>query len=46
MANVIDSLQLLFDRPNEPMVSLKGDKKALFQLTEKHLVSTTFVYTT
>lgn len=37
MANVVDSLQLLFDRPNEPMVSLKGDKKALFQLTEKHL---------
>ncbi|XP_026501330.1 phenoloxidase 1-like [Vanessa tameamea] len=37
MANVVDSFALLFDRPNEPMVSLKGDRKALFQLTDQHL---------
>ncbi|CAH0713853.1 unnamed protein product, partial [Brenthis ino] len=37
MADVVNSLLLLFDRPNEPMISLKGENKALFQLTEQHL---------
>ncbi|XP_023951055.2 phenoloxidase 1 [Bicyclus anynana] len=37
MANVVNSLKLLFDRPNEPMVSPKGDNNALFQVTEQYL---------
>ncbi|XP_021182404.1 phenoloxidase 1 [Helicoverpa armigera] len=32
---IIESFKLLFDRPNEPLITPKGDKKALFQLTEK-----------
>ncbi|XP_026745182.1 phenoloxidase subunit 2-like, partial [Trichoplusia ni] len=34
MADVVESLKLLFDRPNEPLITPKGDKKAVFQLTE------------
>ncbi|CAH2093737.1 unnamed protein product [Euphydryas editha] len=37
MAEIANSFSLLFDRPNEPMVSLKGDKKVLFQLTDQLL---------
>ncbi|XP_075984265.1 phenoloxidase 1-like [Anticarsia gemmatalis] len=33
MADVAESLALLFDRPNEPLITPKGDKKAIFQLT-------------
>lgn len=36
---IIESFKLLFDRPNEPLITPKGDKKALFQLTEKLVVS-------
>lgn len=39
MANIVTALKLLFDRPNEPMVSPKGDNQVVFQLTEQHLVS-------
>lgn len=39
MADVKKSLQLLFDRPNEPLITPKGEDKALFQLTEELLVS-------
>lgn len=39
MSNVEDSLQLLFDRPNEPVITPKGDNKAIFQLTEQFVVS-------
>nr|BAM76812.1 prophenoloxidase 2 [Mythimna separata] len=35
MANVVESLKLLFDRPNEPLITPKGDQKAVFQLSEK-----------
>lgn len=43
MANIVENFKLLFDRPNEPMVSPKGDENVLFQLTEQFLVSL-FVY--
>lgn len=39
MADIVDNLSLLFDRPNEPMIIPKGDDKALFELTEEFLVS-------
>lgn len=39
MSDVISSLQLLFDRPNESLITPKGEKKAVFQLTEQFLVS-------
>lgn len=39
MADVKKSLQLLFDRPNESLITPKGDNKAVFQLTEQFLVS-------
>ncbi|XP_053617529.1 phenoloxidase subunit 2 [Plodia interpunctella] len=34
MAALVKSFQLLFDRPNEPLITPKGDKGTLFQLTE------------
>ncbi|XP_060806548.1 phenoloxidase subunit 2 [Amyelois transitella] len=34
MAQLVKSFQLLFDRPNEPLITPKGDKGTLFQLTE------------
>nr|WGN96286.1 setae polypeptide [Ochrogaster lunifer] len=34
MSSVVDSMVLLFDRPNEPIITPKGDKGAIFQLTE------------
>ncbi|XP_041971384.1 phenoloxidase 1-like isoform X2 [Aricia agestis] len=37
MANVVESLKLLFDRPNEPVFSPKGEENAVFQLSETHL---------
>ncbi|CAH2266231.1 phenoloxidase 1-like [Pararge aegeria] len=37
MADVIQNFKLLFDRPNEPMVSPKGDESVLFELTEQFL---------
>ncbi|CAG9559300.1 unnamed protein product [Danaus chrysippus] len=37
MASIVAALKLLFDRPNEPMVSPKGDNEVVFQLTEQHL---------
>ncbi|KAG7303487.1 hypothetical protein JYU34_012011 [Plutella xylostella] len=37
MSDVISSLQLLFDRPNESLITPKGEKKAVFQLTEQFL---------
>nr|AAC34256.1 prophenoloxidase [Hyphantria cunea] len=37
MADIVDNLSLLFDRPNEPMIIPKGDDKALFELTEEFL---------
>ncbi|XP_050666694.1 phenoloxidase 1-like isoform X1 [Leptidea sinapis] len=37
MSNVSKSLGLLFDRPNEPMVTPKGDQNVVFQLTEQFL---------
>nr|ABC59699.2 prophenoloxidase [Ostrinia furnacalis] len=37
MADVVKSFELLFDRPNEPLITPKGDNNALFQLTEQLL---------
>lgn len=37
--NLTKSFLLLFDRPNEPLISPKGDNKAVFQLTEQFVVS-------
>ncbi|KAL0867933.1 hypothetical protein ABMA27_008607 [Loxostege sticticalis] len=37
MADISKSFELLFDRPNEPLISPKGENNALFQLTEQHL---------
>ncbi|CAF4884696.1 unnamed protein product [Pieris macdunnoughi] len=37
MASVVKGLSLLFDRPNEPMVSPKGDDNAIFQISEQFL---------
>lgn len=42
MADVVESLKLLFDRPSEPLITPKGDKQAVFQLTEQFLVSLVF----
>lgn len=39
MTDVVKGLSLLFDRPNEPMVSPKGDNNAIFQISEQFLVS-------
>lgn len=39
MGDVVESLKLLFDRPNEPLITPKGDQKAVFQLTEQLVVS-------
>lgn len=38
MADVLKSLELLFDRPNESLITPKGDDKAVFQLTEQIVV--------
>ncbi|GBP70065.1 Phenoloxidase subunit 2 [Eumeta japonica] len=35
--NVKESLKLLFDRPSEPLITPKGDQRALFHLTEQFL---------
>ncbi|KAF9795753.1 hypothetical protein SFRURICE_018881 [Spodoptera frugiperda] len=35
MGDVVEHLKLLFDRPNEPLITPKGDNKAVFQLSEK-----------
>uniref|UniRef100_A0A1E1WIY6 tyrosinase n=2 Tax=Pectinophora gossypiella TaxID=13191 RepID=A0A1E1WIY6_PECGO len=37
MADVVKSLQLLFDRPSESLITPKGEQKAIFQLTEQFL---------
>ncbi|KAL0818191.1 hypothetical protein ABMA28_008700 [Loxostege sticticalis] len=37
MGEVAKSFELLFDRPNEPLITPKGDNNAIFQLTEQHL---------
>lgn len=37
--NVIKSIELLFDRPNETLITPKGEDSELFQLTEQYLVS-------
>ncbi|XP_063541091.1 phenoloxidase subunit 2-like [Cydia strobilella] len=37
MADVVNSLKLLFDRPNEPLITPKGENNAVFQLTEQVL---------
>ncbi|KAH9629130.1 hypothetical protein HF086_008579 [Spodoptera exigua] len=37
MGDVVEYLKLLFDRPNEPLITPKGDNKAVFQLSEKLL---------
>ncbi|KAJ2942877.1 hypothetical protein O0L34_g15067 [Tuta absoluta] len=37
MADVVKSLQLLFDRPGESLITPKGDNKAIFQLSEQFL---------
>ncbi|CAG4933311.1 unnamed protein product [Colias eurytheme] len=37
MADVVKGLSLLFDRPNEPMISPKGDDNAIFQISEQYL---------
>ncbi|XP_072934537.1 phenoloxidase subunit 2-like [Epargyreus clarus] len=37
MADVAQSLQLLFDRPGEPMLTPKGDENALFLLSKEFL---------
>lgn len=39
MADVVKSFRLLFDRPNEPLITPKGEDGTLFQLTEDLLVS-------
>lgn len=39
MADVFESLELLFDRPNEPLITPKGENNSVFQLTEQFLVS-------
>nr|ADF43211.1 pro-phenoloxidase 2 [Biston betularia] len=35
MESVKKSFELLFDRPSEPLITPKGDNKAVFQLTEQ-----------
>nr|WJJ70400.1 venom protein U-MPTX.15-34 [Megalopyge opercularis] len=37
MADITNSLSLLFQRPNEPIVSLKGQDDSVFQLTPQFL---------
>ncbi|CAH0402813.1 unnamed protein product [Chilo suppressalis] len=37
MAQLKKSFELLFDRPNEPMITPKGEENAVFQLTEQLL---------
>lgn len=44
MGEVAKSFELLFDRPNEPLITPKGDNNAIFQLTEQHLVSYQFTF--
>ncbi|KAL0818173.1 hypothetical protein ABMA28_008687 [Loxostege sticticalis] len=34
MTSVVRSLELLFDRPNEPLITPKGDEQVLFKLNE------------
>nr|ABW06580.1 prophenoloxidase subunit 2 [Bombyx mandarina] len=37
MADVFESLELLFDRPNGPLITPKGENNSVFQLTEQFL---------
>lgn len=37
MADVVESLKLLFDRPSEPLITPKGENNSVFQLTEQFL---------
>lgn len=37
MSDVLESLELLYDRPGEPMINTKGEDKVLFELTEQFL---------
>ncbi|XP_052739225.1 phenoloxidase 1 [Bicyclus anynana] len=37
MSDIVENFKVLFDRPNEPMVSPKGNENVLFQLTEQFL---------
>lgn len=46
MADIVESLKLLFDRPNEPLITPKGDNKAVFQLSAPLVVSKLFIYVT
>lgn len=39
----VKSFELLFDRPNEPLITPKGEDNSLFQLTEELLVSYEFL---
>lgn len=43
MANVFRSLNLLFDRPNEPLIYPKGETETVFQVSEQFLVSNMYI---